>query len=146
MLNFFNIPIPLLTTANFSFECSLKFSFPSSLSPRCFRVLTFSTTRLLKCKSGCCEECDFLKNITSWVCFVGSGLTTIFNCSAHLWIFLKSLFGTFAVFKKDHRSLKIKRYHQSIVLHCCLNCVLGHYNIYEKIMVLKLNPVTHLLE
>ena len=94
MLNFFNIPIPLLTIGNLSFNCSLKLSFPSSFIPKCFWVFTFSSTRLLKYKSGCFEECDCLEKITSWAYLVGSGLKTIFHCSVHSRIFLKSLFST----------------------------------------------------
>ena len=77
----------------------LKLNFSSSLSSNCFWVFTFSTTRLLKYKSRCFGECDFLEKITSWACLYGSGSKTIFHCSAHSQIFLKSLFSTFAVSK-----------------------------------------------
>ena len=76
--------------ANLSFKCSLKFSFSSSLSHK--RFLGFH-------KSECFCGCDFLENITSRACLVGSGLKTIFHCSAHTQIFLKSWFSTFAVSK-----------------------------------------------
>ena len=41
----------------------------------------FSTTRLLKCKSGSIKKCDWLKKIISWVCLVGSLLNyfTLFD-------------------------------------------------------------------
>ena len=100
-LSFFNIPIPLLTITNSSFKCSLTFSFSSSLSPKCFWIFTFSTTRLLKNKSGCFGEYDYLEKITSWACLVVSGLKAIFHCSAHSPFFLKSLFSTFAVSKES---------------------------------------------
>ena len=62
---FFNIQISLLPIANLSYKCSLKLSFSCSLSPECFWVFTFSTTRFLMYESGCSEESDFLEKITS---------------------------------------------------------------------------------
>ena len=134
LLNFFNIPIPLLKIANLSFKCSLIFNLSSSLSPKCFWVFTFSTTRLLKYKSGCFVECDFLKNIISWACLLGSGLKTIFHCSAYSWIFLKSLFSTFAVSKGSQIS------ENKEVLSA------NSFTLLFKLFVRSLNSVAHLLE
>ena len=90
-----------------SYKCSLNLSFSCSLSPECFWVFTFSTTRFLMYESGCSEESDFLEKITSWACLVGSGLEIVFQCETDLRIFLKSLFSIFVDF--------IERYHHQIV-------------------------------
>ena len=114
MLNFFSIPIFELTIANLSFKCFLKFSLSSSLSPKSFWIFTFSTTRLLKFKSGCFGKCDFLERNFFSAYLVGSWLKTIHFSAvwriflSHRSVHLQSL--------KDHRSLKIKSFHQQIVL------------------------------
>ena len=71
-LNFSKIPIPLLTLANLSLRCSLKLSFLSSLSPKCFWVCTFSTTNLLKQRFGWKDSRGFFwkKNFLSLFCWV----------------------------------------------------------------------------
>ena len=110
-----------INNSKFVSQMFLKIQFSSTLSPKCFGLFTFSTTRPLKYKSGCFGECDFLEKITSSACLVESGLKTAFHCSAHSRIFISH-----CLVHLDHRSLKKNRYHQQIVLHCYLNCLLGH--------------------
>ena len=72
-LSFFKVPIPLLTLANLSLRCSLKLSFLSSLSRKCFWVCTFSSTTLLKWRLGWKDAWGFFEKTTSWACFVWLG-------------------------------------------------------------------------
>ena len=97
---FFEHPNSFINNSKFVFQkCSLKFSLSSSLRHKWFWIFTVLNTKLLKYKSGCFSEHNFLENITSWVCLVGPELKTIFHCSAYLRKFLKSLFSTFAASK-----------------------------------------------
>ena len=68
---FFKIPIPLWTLANLSWTCSLKLSFFSCLSSKCFWVFTFSITNLSKKRLGWKESRGFIGKTISWVCFFG---------------------------------------------------------------------------
>ena len=114
LAQFFQHPNFWINNSKFVFQIFLKFSLSSSLSPKSFWIFTFSTTRLLKFKSGCFGKCDFLERNFFSAYLVGSWLKTIHFSAvwriflSHRSVHLQSL--------KDHRSLKIKSFHQQIVL------------------------------
>ena len=119
------IQFSLLAIANLSLKCFLKFSFSSSLSSKCFWVFTFSTTRLLQYRSGYFRECDFLKKTLPELVYLDLGSKLFFIARPICEFFLSHWLVHFQSLT-DRIFLKIKRYHQQIVLHCDLNCLLGH--------------------
>ena len=88
-LIFFETIIPLLTTLKLSFKHSLKSSFSSIISPKWFWI-NISVSK---------KKWDFLKKITFWACFFGSGLKCIFHCLKNFQIFPMSFFSIFSVSK-----------------------------------------------
>ena len=90
--SFFIMLIPLLALLIFSFIRALKSSFSSKSIPKCFWLVERSTTVSLKKSDAWQSFTLFLEKLTSWACFLGSGLNEIFHWWAQLKIFSKSLF------------------------------------------------------
>ena len=106
--NFRNSPIVLFTLVVITFKCSWKVNRLSRNIPRCFWHRDCETMLLLK-RYGDCETMLLLKRnegwqiflvfllrTISWACLLGSGLKFIFHWKAHLLIWYKSLFNSFA--------------------------------------------------
>ena len=92
LCSFFIMPIPLYALLIFSFIWALKSSFSSKWIPKCYWFIECSTVVSLKKTDGWQSFNLFLEKITSWACFLGSGLNDIFHWWAQLEIFSKSLF------------------------------------------------------
>ena len=90
-------PIVLFTLFCTFFRCKLKSNLVSNIIPRCFWVDDDLTKFSLKYNGGWSILLIFLLKITSWACFLGSGLNLIFHWKAQSLIFIKSLFRSFAV-------------------------------------------------
>ena len=90
-------PIVLFTLFCTFFRCRLKSNLVSNIIPRCFWVDDDLTKFSLKYNGGWSILLIFLLKITSWACFLGSGLNLIFHWKAQSLIFIKSLFRSFAV-------------------------------------------------
>ena len=72
-------PIVLLTLFCTLFRCKLKPSLVSKIIPRCLSVDDDLTKFSLKYNRGWSFSLIFLLKITSWACFLGSGLNLIFH-------------------------------------------------------------------
>ena len=92
LCSFFIMPISLQALVIFSFIWALKSSFSSKWIPKCFWLAERSTIVSLKKTDGWQSFTLFLEKITSWACFLGSGLNDVFHWWAQLEIFSKSLF------------------------------------------------------
>ena len=90
-------PIVLFTTFCTCFSCKLKSKLVSNTVPRCLWVDDDLTNFWLKHTGGWSILLIFLLKITSWACFLGSGLDLILHWKAKTFIFIKSLFRSFAV-------------------------------------------------
>ena len=90
-------PIVLFTLLYTFFRCRLKSNLVSNAIPRCFWVDDDLTKFSLKYNEGWSILLILLLKITSWACFLGSGLNIIFHWKAQSLIFIKSLFRSFAV-------------------------------------------------
>ena len=89
--------IVLLTLFCTFFRGKLKSNLVSNIIPRCFWVDDDLIKFWLKHDGGWSILSIFLLKITSWACFLGSGLNLIFHWNAQLLIFIKSLFRSLAV-------------------------------------------------
>ena len=93
--NFCNSPIVLFTLVVIAFKCSSKVR-ASRYMPRCFWYVDCKTMLLLECNKGWQNFLVFLLKIISWTFLLWSGLKLIFHWKAHLLIWYKSLFNSFA--------------------------------------------------
>ena len=76
------------------FKCKIKSNLVSNIIPRCLWVEDDLTKFSLKYNRG---WSIFLLKITSWACFLGSGLNLILYWKSQSLIFIKSQFRSFAV-------------------------------------------------
>ena len=74
-----------------------KDNFESKCRPKCFWESALLTGILRKNILRWIFLVVFLLNITSWACFIGSGLKLIFHLKAHLFISFRSLFRLLAI-------------------------------------------------
>ena len=95
--NFRNKPIALFTLVKIDLIWMLKDNFGSKCRPECFWGSALLTGILLKNILGWISLVEFLLKMTSYACFVGSGLKLIFHWNAHLFISFRSLFTLLAV-------------------------------------------------
>ena len=116
--NFRNKPIVQFTLVKTVLIWMSKDNFESKCSPKYFWESASLTGMLLKNILGWTFLVVFLVKMTSWACFVVSGLKLIFHWKAHLFIAFRSLFrlldvlsGTLIVENRDVSSLT------NLVLH-----------------------------
>ena len=84
--------IVLFTLSCAFFRCRLKSNLVCNIIPRCFWVDDDLTKFSLKHNGRWSILLIFLLKITSWACFLGSGLNLIFHWKDQWLIFIKSLF------------------------------------------------------
>ena len=90
-------PIVLLALFCTFFRCKLKSDLVSNIIPRCLWGDDDLTKFWLKYYGGWSTLLIFLLKITSWACFLGSGLNLIILWNAQLLIFIKSQFKSLVV-------------------------------------------------
>ena len=91
-------PIVLFTLFCTFFRCKLKSNLVSfNIIPRCLWVDDDLPKFSLKYNEGWSILRFFLLKITSWACFLISGMNVIFHWKVQLLIFIESLFRSFAV-------------------------------------------------
>ena len=95
--SFCNKPIVLFTLVKILLIWKTKDNFQSKWRPKCFWESALLTGMVLKNNLGWIFLVVFLLKMTSWVCFVGSGLKIIFHWKAHLFISVRSLCRLLAV-------------------------------------------------
>ena len=95
--NFCNRPIVLFTLVKIVLIWMSKDNFGSKCRPKCFWESALLTGMLLKNVLGWIFLVAFLLKMTSWACFVGSGLKLIFHWKAHLFISFRLLLRLLAV-------------------------------------------------
>ena len=96
--NFCNRPIVLFFLVKIVLIWMSKYNFESKYRPKCFWESALRTGMLLKNILGWIFLVVFLLKMTSWACFVGSGLKFIFHWKAHLFISCRSLLRLLAIF------------------------------------------------
>ena len=72
-------PMVLFTLFNITFKWSSKDKQLSRTTPKCFCESVSNTLLLLKARGELYSIFVFLLNITSWACFLGSGLKLTFH-------------------------------------------------------------------
>ena len=107
---FRNKPIVLFTLVKIVLIWMSNVNFESKCRPKCFWKSALLTGMLLKNILGWIFLVVFLLKMTSWACFVGSGLKFIFHWKAHLFIFFRSWWTIF------HNMLEYFQYYQEIDL------------------------------
>ena len=94
---FFFRPVVLFSLVKIVLIWISKDNFKSKCRPKCFCESALLTGMFLKNILGWILVVVFLLKITSWACFVGSGLKLIFHWKAHLFISFRSLLRLLAV-------------------------------------------------
>ena len=95
--NFRDKPVVLSTLVKIVLIWISKINFESKCRPRCFWESALTTGMLLKNILGWIFLLVFLLKVTSWACFVGSGLKLIFHWKVHLFISFRLLLRILAV-------------------------------------------------
>ena len=90
-------PFVLFMLFSAFFSWKLTSNLVSNTIPRCLWVDVNLTKFWLQYNRGWRILLVFLLKITSWACFLGSGLNLIFHCKTKSLNFIKSLFRLFAV-------------------------------------------------
>ena len=123
--------IVLFTLFCIFFRCKLKSDLVSNIIPRWFWVGDDLTKFSLKYNGGWSILLIFLLKITSWACFLGSGLNLIFHWKAQSLIFIKSLFRSLSLYFEQRKTEKC---HPQIVLDLRSNHQISHWYKSERIM------------
>ena len=104
-----------------------------NIIPRCLWVDDDLSKFSLKYNEGWSISRFFLLKITSWACFLISGLNLIFHWKAQLLIFIESLFRSFAV-EFIFWTTRTERCHRQITLDLRLNHQISPWYRSERMM------------